>query len=75
MKKQPSIFLKTPSKGYVFKLKVLLNPEDKINLINCLTKQFYDGILIYEDSILELVDTYDLNVKDIITNDNIIGML
>lgn len=69
MTKQPSIILNTPSKGYVFKLKTILKPEDENKLINRLRNQLYDGILIYEDAILELVDTYDLNSKDIILND------
>ncbi len=75
MVKRPSIILKTPSKGYVFKLKTMLKPEDENKLINRLRNQLYDGILIYEDAILELVDSYDLNSKDIISNDNIIGPL
>lgn len=75
MVKRPSINLKTPSKGYVFKLKTMLNPEDENKLINRLRNQLYDGILIYEDAILELVDSYDLNIKDIISNDNIISLL
>lgn len=69
MTKQPSIILNTPSKGYVFKLKTILKPEDENKLINRLRNQLYDGILIYEDAILELVDIYDLNSKDIILND------
>ena len=70
-----SITLKMPSKGYIFKLKVFLKQEDKNNLINRLKNQFYEGIVIYDDAILELVDSYDLNTKDIITNDNIINLL
>lgn len=75
MVKRPSINLKTPSKGYVFKLKAILKSEDENKLINRLRNQLYDGILIYEDAILELVDSYDLNSKDIISNDNIISPL
>ncbi len=65
MKKQSSIILKKPSKGYVFKLKHLLKAEDAKKLLDQLTKQLYDGILIYEDELLELVDSYDVNTTEI----------
>lgn len=42
MKKQSSIILKKPSKGYVFKLKRLLKAEDAKKLLDQLTKQLYD---------------------------------
>lgn len=75
MKKQSSIILKNPSKGYVFKLNCLVKPEQKQKILDQLTKQLYDGILIYEDGFLELVDSYDVNTKEIATNDNIINLL
>jgi len=75
MTKQPSIILNTPSKGYVFKCKVPISPNDKLLLIKRMTEQLYKGILIYDDAALLLVDSYELNTKEIATNDNIINLL
>lgn len=75
MTKQPNIILNTPSKGYVFKCKVSISPNDKLLLIKRMTEQLYKGILIYDDDALLLVDSYELNTKEITTNDKIINLL
>lgn len=65
MEQNPSIILRNPSKGYVFKLSCLVKAEQKQKILDQLTKQLHDGILIYEDGLLELVDCYDINTAEI----------
>ena len=75
MKKQSSIIFKKPSKGYVFKLSCLVKAKQKQEILDQLTKQLYNGILIYEDGLLELVDSYDINTTEIECESNPIQFL
>lgn len=75
MEQNPSIILRNPSKGYVFKLSCLVKAEQKQKILDQLTKQLYNGILIYEDGLLELVDSYDINTTEIECEPNPIQFL
>ena len=71
----PHIFFTNASKGYVFKCKAPLPFSAKEKLVKDLTTQLHNGILIYEDGLLELVDSYDLNSTEIECESNPIQFL
>lgn len=63
--KNSEIIIHTPAKGYVFKLRISSKAEDLDRIQKALVKQANTGIILYNDSMLELIDSYDIQLQEI----------